>query len=120
MREIKFRAFDKEKKEMVPVAGICWHMGKIDDVSTGGIGFGVSHHNAASRYGLMQFTGLRDKNGKEIYEGDVLQTLGPRITVEWHGSIGGEFDCTGYDFTQDDCDEWEVIGNIHENQELVK
>ena len=84
---------------------------------------------------LMQFTGLLDKNGKEIYEGDILKSeLGKISEVQWVneniGVNGGEYGI-GYvgwiaDFYGDksDCglNEWniEVIGNIYENPELLK
>lgn len=65
-----------------------------------------------------QFTGLKDKNGKEIYEGDVVQDYeGVVHYVRW--SVGdGCFDFTGSPYAlSDDC---EVIGNIHDNPELLK
>ena len=67
---------------------------------------------------LMQYTGLKDKNGKEIYEGDVVKTsLGiGKVCMRlgcWFIEMQKEL---GYFHT----DEIEVIGNIYENPELLK
>ena len=66
---------------------------------------------------IMQFTGLLDKNGKEIYEGDVTrcgqeEKIG---VVEWHKEFAMFTNCAVADPNK--C---EVIGNIYENPELIK
>lgn len=86
---------------------------------------------------LMQFTGLHDKNGKEIYEGDILQSyIHPEIEllhkIEWSEKFNGWFaknlNNKGKDYKTGDIQLWvyiqhnlfEVIGNIYENPELIK
>jgi len=63
MREIKFRAWDKENKRMTPSFSLTTFSYAV---------FGVVDHQLYN-YNIMQFTGLLDKNGKEIYEFDLLQ-----------------------------------------------
>lgn len=62
MREIKFRAWDKENSEMT--------LFTFDDVSSGQVG---NNDQYISEMVVMQYTGLLDKNGKEIYEGDIIR-----------------------------------------------
>lgn len=67
---------------------------------------------------LMQFTGLFDKNGKEIYEGDVIEFMHSgkkvRALVEWIDNDAG------FNSVQHNPLDNEIIGNIYENPELIK
>ena len=78
---------------------------------------------------LMQSTGLKDKNGKEIFEGDIVDYKGREAVVKWHGSYAS-FIYRFVDGLKERVSEWdplflacynfEVIGNIYENQELLE
>ena len=78
---------------------------------------------------LMQSTGLIDKNGKEIFEGDILDYKGRKALVRWHGSYAS-FIYRFVDELQNRNTEWkplylaymkcEIIGNIYENRELLE
>lgn len=125
MREIKFRAWDTELKMMV-----------YENEQTGDTGYETNPVKAVNtiinedyaEYIWMQYVGVKDKNGKEIYEGDICKS----VDKEFKGSIGvvkySEKDCwfglrigkyttifIGTDFSM-----VEVIGNIHENPELLQ
>ena len=124
MREIKFRAWDKEENKIVTVNGICWRNGTVNDINADG-----SFHEPAERYILMQYTGLKDKNGRDIYDGDILRSLGNKNVVMFIVQFGhrdNKFSWgvksvkTEASYELDDsCGErMEVVGNIYENPEL--
>lgn len=73
---------------------------------------------------VEQYTGSKDRNGKEIYEGDILDTPGGRCKVVWSdGGWGYQFKVhrtDWFDIVKDFHDKSEVIGNIHENPELLE
>ena len=72
---------------------------------------------------LMQFTGLKDKNGKEIYEGDILTCDGYKVVIEFHGGqfvgINTDKDSSIRETQNRNWLSWEVIGNIYENKDLL-
>lgn len=78
---------------------------------------------------LMQSTGIKDKNGKEIFEGDIVDYKGRKAIIKWHGSYAS-FIYRFVDEMQERVSEWEplflayhhfeIIGNIYENQELIE
>lgn len=120
MRTIKFRAWDKVKKEIVRVETIFSE--EIDVRNEKKKGWFIEKD-----YEKMQFTGLFDKNGKEIYEGDIIALQGVdddkcyfyEIRQEKSGAWMG---CNElyWDLKSDDFIKLEVVGNIHENPELLK
>ena len=131
-REIKFRAYDYEKKRMefnvTPDPSRFAHLWVDCGIS------GEHRDGSDERYSdLMQFTGLKDKNGKEIYEGDILKSTPGWATffiddkrehisvVEFVGSgFKGNYSGTLYNLDRLDMAYTEVIGNIYENPELLE
>jgi hypothetical protein len=71
---------------------------------------------------LMQFTGLKDKNGKDIYHHDIIDTESGRFTVVWDADAAAfrYHDTQGNSESPLNYDHLEVIGNVYENPELLK
>jgi hypothetical protein len=110
-REIKFRAFDPLTPIMI--------FFDFEDLLTKV----VPLHPGSCDWTLMQYTGLKDKNGKEIYEGDFIYYQYedvPNEFVRWDNDNGcwqtSENGLCGTDLT----DNAVVIGNIYETPELIK
>ena len=109
-REIKFRAWDKETNQwcdnnriIINANGKIWHR------------FGDELTNKVI---IQQFTGLKDKNGKEIFEGDMVvpyygvkNTKGYPCIVDWRSNTGFH----PFVGTRISNEKWEIIGNIYEN-----
>jgi uncharacterized phage protein (TIGR01671 family) len=129
MREIKFRAWDKYDSRMFEVDTIDFKSGALTERTKPGI----STPHLPEDCTLMQYTGLKDKNGKEIFEGDIFNCIyhqdghTDKYEVVYHPRWTGFFlrrigECsqTGVHQTVSDVARYEVIGNIHENPELLK
>lgn len=109
MREIKFRVFDGTDYMSNPFT--------LADLQSGKVQF-------TSDCPVMQFTGLLDKNGVEIYEGYIIIIGDPKIKyiVEWHdtGLKARQWDNQSYIGLTHWQDRIKVVGNIYENPELLK
>ena len=132
-RVIKFRAWNKDKKVMVYegdfIIGLGGDIKGYSDDDGGKSG--LWEHTYKVNVILMQFTGLLDKDGKEIYEGDILASMNndfkPPYKFEWvviyeRGAfIADRADKQGETWMAYWTEkEFEVIGNIYSNPELLK
>jgi len=120
MREIKFRAWDTSKKQMFNV--IC-----LDFKEHGYIDEEIGWHKDFICH-LMQYTGLKDKNGKEIYEGDIVkgwiydeydEEKDKYDKVFWHDEYCGFYIDYIEEYRLYELRDAEIIGNIYENPELI-
>ena len=112
MRELRFRAWDKKQKKML--YGVSIGTIRVWDENAPLLSNEFSYSEDCI---FEQYTGLKDKNGKEIYEGDIVKLWDrePELVV-WDNLIGA-YDPLSWEIF--DTDECEVIGNIHENPELI-
>jgi len=131
MRKIKFRAWNKKEKIMVDLKEITPLALSFDPcLAGGGTGIYIPDHPDLE---IMQFTGLLDKNGKEVYEGDIINWGDnyPSV-IEWSQETC-QFVCHEYypktsKNAQEDrwhdipayTNEPEVLGNLYENPELLQ
>ena len=127
-REIKFRAWDDLHNKMYPVSDIEWDADGRMWVTADDGKNGIELIDEEAH--LMQYTGLHDKNGRKIYEGDIVHAYdqepdrdepdyrGSEATgiVEFHGSMFMLDD----DIVLDYPPILEVIGNIFENTEMLE
>lgn len=130
MRELKFRAFDKVTKRYYAVSGLEFgENGELCEVYLAGIEIDESNPTANVRKPsdvvLEQGTGLKDKNGKEIYEGDIVRAFEHNYEVKFCEME--DSDCSyfyqgwgyGNSSLYEEHDFVEVIGKIHENGDLL-
>ena len=121
MRPIKFRAWDKKEKMMVG-------LGNLDEIMLLGA---ISTKSILDKYIVMQFTGLKDKNGNEIYEGDLIKSGTKAVTpfeVIYKKNFGARFMLKGISHPHNKviwkslqkATKLEIIGNIYENKDLLK
>lgn len=124
----KFRAWHKTWEEMGKVKRI-----RFDDDGNATtvlfMGKDLGTNEKIDEFELMQSTGLKDKNGKEIFEKDILDYNGRKVIVKWRGSYAS-FIYEFVDELQNRTTEWqplylsyyhfEIIGNSLENPELLE
>ena len=127
MREIKFRAWVKEKKAIFEVILINYVTKKVTYLLER-VGHLLSIRDAKfNDVELMQYTGLKDKNNKEIYEGDILfESFGERYykVVFENGSFRaefkGDFDEYSWDIIDVIAQGCEIVGNIYESPKKME
>jgi len=131
MRTIKFRAWDKIDREIREVISIDFPNEKF--LLCGFDSKSVFYTRKFNDIELMQYTGLKDKNGKEIYEGDIVNCNSKdndiledfnKLVAEVIFDIGAfsvnfrdDYKPPLFDFFKENI---EVIGNIYENKELLR
>ena len=121
MRKIKFRAWDSKTGVMFTPDAIM-----NDGTARPVLKLSKKRGMAYKDCPVMQFTGLLDKNGKEIYEGDILEfPSGERRKVLWQATLAC-FQHEALDYSRwGQLDEMmatkcEIIGNVYENPELLQ
>ena len=121
MKEIKFRAWDKNTKIMIP-----WDHLVKSRISFRTFRCALVSENSEN-IELMQYTGLKDKNGIEIYEGDILfhPLQGKRKVFYPYSETVASYGLRNVDngmgsTLQDAHRVWEIIGNCYEKPEPLK
>jgi uncharacterized phage protein (TIGR01671 family) len=114
-RRIKFRVWDKVDNLMIDFETLLPAPRTFAKVLAG---------ERKSVCELMQFTGLHDVNGVEIYEGDIILSWGYHLEVLWEESDASFLAASADGRIQESGQEWDndckVIGNIYQNPELLK
>jgi len=142
-----FRAWDKKENQMIELVGFAIPDftkdgdGQLDFIGLQG-GFGGTIKGKYKDFVLQQSTGLRDKNGQKIFEGDIIElncVTTDQLTKERHSETKRfvvVYDCTGFGLQKIDDKEFimsfgyndkngflqkeEILGNIYEQPELIK
>lgn len=132
MREIKFRAWDKANDRIFKPSSINFYEKLVGYIDI----YQCPEHNPEAdeeflsfdEVELMQYTGFKDSEGREIYEGDIIEFVALDFSIENNevfevhdkGEVVFEY---GKFIAGDDCLEYlrevKVIGNIYENSELI-
>lgn len=125
-RKIKFRVWDKKRKEVICYSPDVEEYELVPFLTLAGefVWIEYGERDWIDKVAVMQYIGLKDKNDKEIYEGDIVYNGQEYRRVVWAR--------TGFWFasihskdkliepTANEVKNWEVVGNIFENPELLK
>jgi uncharacterized phage protein (TIGR01671 family) len=129
MKDIKFKVWDKKYKRFIEGGELIYYLYSGNErleVNINELGYENDEYKQ-SDFVICQFTGVTDKNGKEIYEGDIVKYL-------FIGDFEKKYDLYEYVIFYKGCsvfnnskrglmfflDDLEVLGNIYENLELLK
>lgn len=127
MKISKYRAWDKANKEMLNVDVLDFFFEEIRVLNDDGSVFSMKFENII----LMQSTGLKDENGTEIFEGDIVKAVS---FARWIGVVKYSEEKTAFMFKDSDTsgyrdeyvflsqfeDGFEVLGNIYENPDILE
>lgn len=120
MKELSYRVYDKTER---------WYIDRAFSIDQLGLCYvqdedGYWEEADEERYIVEQCTGLKDKNGKEIYEGDIVEyDWYVRNDKSYRVKEKVVFDDMGARLGNDrirNCSNIEVIGNVHENADLLE
>lgn len=133
MREIKFRAWDTNQNTYVPnfndedeyaITGDGRVLIKGNNAACGDpecCGPYEEYLTEAKHFTLMQYTGLKDKNNVEIYEGDIVDDGYRKYAIEWWSVLNHDDNFTGFmDISGEYARGVEVIGNVYESPDLLE
>lgn len=124
----KYRAWDKLDEKMRVVEAINFNRGEFES-----IGYDITFLRGADKVTLMQSTGLKDKNGKEIFEGDIVRMRNPRdrrqigmfqvvrvANSPMLGLLDKKLTTEIFNLYEHMRNYYEILGNIYENPELLE
>ncbi len=121
MRELKFKAYHKTRKIILPVIKIKWFGENMFEVTVKEPEHGGEYLWLYHEIELMEYLGEKDKNGNEVYSADILEDSSGEIEVVKcaEGWTDEEIRWIGYG-TFDKISNYSVVGNIYQNPELLK
>ena len=125
----KFRAWHNELGRMMSIKNMWFQDGSVEELELNDAVMNEHITAYPDEIELMQSTELKDKNGKEIFEGDIVDFKGRKAIIKWHGAFAS-FIYRFIDEPQERKPKWdplflaylklEIIGNIYENPELLE
>ena len=134
-RQMKFRIWDVQALRYLEEA-VMWSVAKVPDELLPGQPpfvpfFTLALHSPDSKYAVEQWTGISDKDGTEVYEGDILSIPNDRnhcvrysaVLARWQLAVTTTMDIDGLNSGAETLwafyDTGTVIGNVHQNPELL-